>query len=67
MSALMSMTSPQKYRPFTRRDSMVRGSISRVDTPPAVTMASAMGRWPTMVRRKSLSKLKSRLRSVAVI
>ena len=46
---------------------MVRGLTSRVSTPPAVMIASAIGRCPVTSSRNSLSHDLSRLRSPAVM
>ena len=49
------MTSPAKYSPVTRLDSMVLGSISDTFTPPLVMIASDTGRLPVMSMGKAFS------------
>ena len=61
------MSSPAKNRSGTRLDSMVAGSISRVETPPRVTMASSMGRGPKTAISKFFASSQRRLRWARVM
>ena len=61
--ASTSSSSPAKYSPSVFLDAMVLGSTSPTFTPPAVMMASAMGRGPDTGMRKPFRVSSRRRRS----
>ena len=57
------MTSPAKYNPCHNLERNVLGSISFMDTPPAVTIASAKGLVPVIETDNPFNTSTKRLRS----